>query len=257
MKCEFCGGTLTLEEENCPHCGQANPHARQHVRDMQRYHGEFESTKSYVYNRTERYTQLAVRAAVLAVLAAVIFLTGLLAANIDSIVWELSERKANRHYEEYSRILDQYLEEEDYLAVNAFAYTHDIDSFRSPYTGKYGVIIPASQAYRGVYEAIMRIVTSPEDSEDTIAQQALLLSGELEFFYNYTDRDYYTYTHLTDESVTGKAIEGMTQNVEGLLVTYCGLEPEEAAQVKELSRARCAVLLEERIGEVTEDEQKQ
>lgn len=45
MKCEFCGGTLSLENEYCPHCGRPNEHARKHIEDMRHYDSVYEETK--------------------------------------------------------------------------------------------------------------------------------------------------------------------------------------------------------------------
>ena len=66
MKCEFCGGTLSLEEEYCPHCGQANKHAKQHIKDMRHYQGKFENTEKYVRNKATTYSEVSVRAIIIA-----------------------------------------------------------------------------------------------------------------------------------------------------------------------------------------------
>ena len=60
MKCEFCNGNMSLEDLHCPHCGQINKHAQQHIRDMQRYQGEFNETKEDVITVTQKYSLVKV-----------------------------------------------------------------------------------------------------------------------------------------------------------------------------------------------------
>ena len=38
MRCEYCGGNISLEAEECPYCGAPNKHAKQHAKDMKKYH---------------------------------------------------------------------------------------------------------------------------------------------------------------------------------------------------------------------------
>ena len=56
MKCEHCGGNLTLEMLACPYCGKENPHAKQHIRDMKKYQGDFSDTRSEVYSVVNKYS---------------------------------------------------------------------------------------------------------------------------------------------------------------------------------------------------------
>ena len=56
----------------CPYCGKENVQATQHVQDMERYHGEFESTKSHVYGKTKSVASNAVKGVVISLLFLVI-----------------------------------------------------------------------------------------------------------------------------------------------------------------------------------------
>lgn len=78
MKCESCGGNLTLEDVVCPYCEAVNPHAIEHIRQMKRYQKDYEGTKEQVYDVTKRYVSVSVRIIVIAVLIVLIILCGVL-----------------------------------------------------------------------------------------------------------------------------------------------------------------------------------
>ena len=86
MKCPYCGGNLSLEDETCPHCGRLNEQALQHVKGMKHYKGEFEHTKKHVYIATNRYTKVVVRVVIIALLFFVIIVLHNLGERCYSIV---------------------------------------------------------------------------------------------------------------------------------------------------------------------------
>ena len=68
MKCQYCGGTLDLEDRFCKHCGQVNTVASEHVQEMEKYQQEFEQTRRYVHEQTAGYNSLGIRVVTIAVL---------------------------------------------------------------------------------------------------------------------------------------------------------------------------------------------
>ena len=46
MKCPYCGAPLGLDDKFCPYCGQPNTLAKKHQADMEKYHREFQETRS-------------------------------------------------------------------------------------------------------------------------------------------------------------------------------------------------------------------
>ena len=67
MKCPGCGANLGLEDQFCPYCGTANPHARQHQAEMQNFRHEFEKTRDRVEERANRFAGFAVPLTILGI----------------------------------------------------------------------------------------------------------------------------------------------------------------------------------------------
>lgn len=253
MKCDYCGGTLSLENENCPHCGRPNPHARQHIEDMRRYEGEFERTKKYVYDKTKTYTQIVVRMIILAAL--VILSVGLfvLADNAYSLLRDWERNKSEKKYNEYSKILDEYLEEENFRAFVSFCEAHNLESFQGAYTSKYQRVIWVSRYY--VY--LMDYLSDYAFPKSyTTQKQAKWVADEMEYFYQYLDQDPADYyMEVEDDPMVAQALDTMGKNVEQFLTVYCGFTEEEAQSMREMSSARRQLLLEEKLeGRFTDEE---
>lgn len=249
MKCENCGGNLSLEDLNCPYCGTPNKHAQQHVRDMKRYHGEFQSTQKDVYATTKKYTGIMVRAVIIAVLLILCVVFAVVGSQSYSIRRMILERRAERNFTEYSAILDEYLELEDYMAFHAFIEANSIYGYDTDYE-KYVPVIRATSQYTYLYEYIMGAYTEIQQGADaeTIESRVGFLADQLNYFYETLDMEKYDYCDGADSPENRAAFEQMEKNVQALLRTYCGLTKEEAENLKTLSEARRMVLLEERIG---------
>ena len=245
MKCDYCGGTLSLENENCPHCGRPNPHARQHIEDMRRYEDEFERTKKYVYDKTKTYTQIVVRMIILAAL--VILSVGLfvLADNAYSLTRDWARSQSAKKYNEYSKILDGYLEEGNFRAFVSFCEAHNLEAYQSVYEAKYEKVIWVSRYY--VY--LMNYLSDYAFPKSyTAQQQAKWVADEMEYFYQYLDQDpIFYYEEVEEEPVAAHALDRMEKNVEQFLIVYCGFTGEEAQSMREMSSARRQLLLEEKL----------
>ena len=85
MKCKHCGGNLSLEDAFCPHCGQPNEDARQHVADMERYQDNFEDTREDVYTVTRKFSGMTARAVIIAGLTVLFLVIFLMSENWWSI----------------------------------------------------------------------------------------------------------------------------------------------------------------------------
>ena len=114
MKCPYCGSPLDLDDNFCSHCGKLNEQVKQHVDEMNRFKAEFTETKEGVYQTTKRYTATTVRVALIAVLVVLNVAVAVVGARYYSFERMLGEADCERHFEEYSAILDTYLEEEDF-----------------------------------------------------------------------------------------------------------------------------------------------
>ena len=249
MKCENCGGNLSLEDLNCPYCGSINKHAQQHVHDMKRYHGEFQDTKKDVYATTKKYTGITVRLLIIAVLLILSVVMAIIGSQSYSIRRHLLEKRAERNYAEYSVIMDTYLENEEYIAFHTFVEANSIYGYDTPYE-KYIPVIRVSAQYMYVYDYIMGLHTKlyRDTDKESIERQIMYLSEQLNDFYDAMDMENYNYINGADAPLNQEAIAQMEQNIKALLQTYCGLTNEDVTGLQKLSEAKRMVLLEERIG---------
>ena len=257
MKCEFCGGNLSLEDLNCPHCGKENKQARQHIRDMQRYHGEFEKTKKEIYAVGRSYSQITVRAIIIVVLVIALIITAVLYSEAYSIMRKWKNRDAKVHMAEYMEQIDSYIEEEDFLALNSFFSEHPLDFYGiNKEYAVYRPVIWTAQYYINIYYQVVDLADLDEEYRE---RRLKYLGDSIEGFYNYSDRakydnnNYYSYSDNYwnySEEKCGKALDTMEVYVEKLLQTYCNLTQEEAAGLRELSNAKRMVLIEERMADV-------
>lgn len=249
MNCENCGGNLSLEDAACPHCGTINKHAQQHIRDMDRYEGAFQSTQKNVYAITRNYAGITVRAIVITVLLILTVIFGVLAVSDYEIKSGLARSKSYRNFKEYEKLLDGYMEEENFMAFSAFCEAIYMRGYDSPYE-KYLPVQRASGQYIYLYESIMRAYTGVLEGaeQDEIADYAETLGEQLNYFYESLDMERYEYVEGADTEENRKALERMELNVRLLMQTYCGLTEEEAADLQSMSKAKRMVLLEERLG---------
>lgn len=246
MKCEYCGGNLTLETLTCPHCGRENPHAKQHISDMKKYQGAFADTRSDVYSVVNRYSGITVRAVVIVILVIAIVAAGLVCSESYSIKRRMEQSNSAKRVEEYMGIMDSYLAEEDYLSFEAFCEAHYIDGYDDAYT-KYRPVISAANQYSVICYYLMGFATA-EDREE---QERILgyMSDAIEYFYKYMDIDEFRYYEGAVSEENEQILQRVEKNLQILFRTYFGLTPEEAAGFGELSQAKRMVLLEERLYE--------
>lgn len=244
MKCPYCGGNLSLEDEVCPHCGRLNEQSRQHVKDMQHYKGEFEHTKKHVYIATSQYTKVVVRVVIIAVLVLAIIALFILGGRAYSVRRIVEEHRAERYAAEYIKQLDQYIEEEDFFSFITFCNERRISCYEGMYE-RYVAVERVAQNYINVYNCIMKLVCPTEYQEQSSAIEQL--TGSLDYFYSSMDAEVYEYYEDADNEQSKKAIEVMKDEVSLLLQVYFSISEEEAEQLKELSQAKRAVLIEEAI----------
>lgn len=242
MKCEFCGGDLSLEAEVCPHCGQLNKHAQQHIKDMKRYHGEFENTKKGVYSVAKKYTGVTVRCIIITVMVVLIVLLWLLYDNAYRIKRDILRNQASKKEEEYSEILDEYLAEEDYRGFLNFCEMNGISLYyEDGEFYQYRRLINATSRYFQVAIKVMELTVSREEANISY------LCSNLSEFYDYLDAEKYSYYEDLNNEMVWQTLERLEENLKLTLRTYCNLTEEEADSLKELSDAKRTVLIEEKL----------
>ena len=244
MKCKYCGGEISLEDVKCPYCGRENEEAVQHIKDMQYYQGEFEKAKHKVYHESGQAAAITVRVIVCALLVIFSILLLVLGGNAYSFIYSVQSKNADAHVAEYSKILDQYLEEENFQAFSRFIQEKGIRTYGDVY-GKYSKVRSLADTYNSVWNDILDLYNPPAYSEfDRLLD---MFSDDLDYFYNALERE--TWNEGEDAEIYLTAADRMEENVQLLIRTYLGLTDEQAQSLKSLSKGRRAVLIEDALGE--------
>ena len=243
MKCKFCGGNLSLEDEYCPHCGVVNEQARKHIQDMRRYAGDYEHTKKEVYKTARKHTRTTVQVVTAVLLLAVSLLLVAAGSNAYSISRSVEEGRARRNAGEYTAYIEQCLREGDFMEVQAFCQEHHIWGYDEPYD-RYLPAIRACQDYGWVYVSVLEAAYPGEYGQEA-EEYAERVAECLGYFYEDLETERYEFYETIDWDVNAGALEEMEENIRFLLTTYLGVSREDADSLKDLSSARRAVLIEE------------
>jgi hypothetical protein len=242
MKCENCGGNLTLEDVVCPHCESVNQHAIQHIRDMKRYRKDYEGTKEGVYSVIKNYVGVTVRIVIIAVLIVLIFLCARQREDSFSIKLNSMRKEAEKNAEEHKAVIDDYLENGEFRALDYYLEVNVI-----------GVSMPAYEDYKAVFNAISNYSFFYADiigymhpsGEKNLATYPTRLEEDIRQFYELFDEEHYINIYIQPQHK--EYILQMKDEMEALMITYCGLTEEEAEGIWEMSKAERMTLLEERL----------
>ena len=241
MKCENCGGNLTLEDVVCPHCEAVNQHAIQHIRDMKRYQKDYEGTKEEVYEVTKRYVGVATRIIIITVLIVLIALCGWMSGECYSIKHKYMEAKSERKAEEYKEVIEEYLEAGEFYALAFFNEVNFVD-FGAPVYQDYKPVASAVSNYRFFYTDLMRYIHT--DDQNSLETYPSRIESDLSQFYKLFDEE--NYVNIYDSPHKDYIIQ-MKEQMEALMVAYFGMTKEEAEGIWEMSKAERMTLLEERL----------
>lgn len=244
MRCEYCGGNISLEAEECPYCGAPNKHAQKHAKDMKTYHKAYESTRSGVEEATHKYTGVTVRVVIIAILIVVILVLLVLGAKAYDFRRMWIESRSEKNAVQYMEIMDSYLENEEFIAFTTFCDENYIDTYETVYE-KYMPVERASRYYSYVYQEIMSVACPPVYQEQEQALEYLV--ENLEGFYTSLDMTEYEYYEGVDTEENRNALKAMEEKIQLLLQTYCGLSAEEAEEFPAMTKAQRAILLEEAV----------
>lgn len=244
MKCEKCGGNLTLEDVVCPYCETLNEHAVQHIREMNRYKKDFEGTKKEVYTVTKNYVGITVRVIILAVLVVLTIICGLVREEVYSIRRDFIKADSQGKATEYKEIMEQYLADRDYYAFAVFCEEKCIGSYKDNFEEYRGIIYGANY-YSYLYDSIMDYLHPYEggDTRRPVTQIAEMLNA----FYKIFDGKENAYYSISESDRMYEVALEMQEQVHALLITYCGLTTEDIEQLPDMSDAQRALLIEERM----------
>lgn len=253
MKCQHCGNNLNIEDKFCPYCGQPNPYAVKHQEEMERYEKDYQETKEEVLEKASRFNNKTVRITVLAVLVALIAVTGFIMAKADDIRWFQMERSVAAQAPEHKAAIEELVESRDYLSVysymtrNRITYTDALREFDAVYD--------TTSRYRSFYENLMILQEKKKGAEnysyyaetDILADIARNISG----FYEYMEPQEYNTEAYEGEKMA--YMEDLREHLETMVSGYFGLTAEEVQGMRTMTESRINVMLEDQYEKIQQN----
>lgn len=247
MKCEYCGSNLDLEAEVCPYCGRVNEQAKKHVSDMKKYNYQFNHTRRNVYSKAQKYSDVSVRAGILAILFIIFVIFLMIHSNIYRIRRSFLRMSDNIHSEEILGQMDAYLAQEDYLGFSQYCQEKQIRFYEDAFES-YSKINRAVNCYGYVYEQMMQLRFSNYEGMD-LSRNISSLGEYLGNFYQCGSQEKDAFMKEEDYEKFQREYGNMKQHIAAWMVTYFHMTPKEAESLEDMSSARIAVFLEDKINE--------
>ncbi len=229
MKCQYCGGSLGLEDQFCPHCGRPNELAANHIKDMQHFESEFNTTEIDVKNQARKWSGISVRAVVLIVMVILIAINTYVCGNAYRIIRMHREHVANLKYDEYSKTIDKKLANGEYRAVNSIIENNNIDTYETKYE-KYATVSQACSQFEWV-EHYAEAVAIPDKYGSREDDYSNLSDSILTYYKEVYDLNTYDRTPVEYK----KYLDDMTHQVEMTEVVNLGITKDDAANLKTMN----------------------
>lgn len=241
MKCPGCGSNLTIDDEKCQFCGQANPFAVKHRREMKRFTSEFNKTKDNVLKESRKVNHWAAKITLIAVLVALNAMIMYFNEEYYGVERFFIRRRIEANYDTYKEQLDKYEKEQNFIAFFEYYETNRLSC--SDLMNEYRKVQYVCSSYSTVYEYILAMKT--EDSTYyKIEDRIKYIADSLEYMYDasqpkdYSDEEQYKPQHQ-------ECMDAAIQQAEDIIQTYFNLTDEEIESFETLSGARRQVLMEE------------
>jgi len=243
MKCKYCGGDVTLQDHFCPHCGRPVDQALRHQKEMREYETEFEETKREAINKISVSsgggTAVGIRLAIIVALT-IALIWMLINLNSYDINQRKEKRLANANYDAYVEQIEQYIADRDFVALSRFENKHNLD-WNDKYK-EYRDIFYAASSYEYIYRGALETAFLLKDTRSLYYAENL--SENVNRFYEQILSDHSTYSDADPEK-TKAAYNEMEQDMLTLLQKYLHISKEDADSMRELSKSRRKVLIEQ------------
>ena len=247
MKCEHCGYNLQIEDRYCPYCGQPNPFARQHQKEMDRFSKQFEETRDDVLEQASRFNRRTVRITILAVLTALCAVMAFLCVRADDIRWMREERAVERNADTHRAVIEEKMREKDFSGL--YHYMSDNRLSYADVLREYDAVYMTSYYYRYFLEDLSMLTARRNGSAQYTyyTESGLLeeLSRMLSGLYSYVNEEPSSWNEEQYTPEKTAYMQAVCDEVAVLSVRYLNLTPEEASGMQTLSSARLTILLEE------------
>lgn len=242
MKCPNCGSNLTIDDEKCSFCGETNPFAAKHRREMKHFTREFNRTKVDVMRTSKQLHYWAVKITLIAVLVAVNIAMLFFITNSYDVERFFQARKIEANYKTHAAKLNELEKNRQYIALSQYYNVNKL--YYSDRLKEYDSVVQMCNSYSYIYEYIMQIVTEKETEYYTFEDRLEFISEQFDYVYKYckpreySDQEQYKPQHQ-------ECMDDLVAQLEDIIQTYFGISDEEMEAFPSLSKARRQILLEE------------
>jgi hypothetical protein len=211
---------------------------------MDRYEKDYQRTKEDVLERSSRYISRNLKITIIAVLVALIAVCAFVFKNTDDICWEMMERSIASKAETYKHDIDQFMEDNDYLALDAYITRNRIiysDGFF-----EYSAVFDVTQQYKYIYDDLMDLHCKRAGSENFIYTSEFdtieSISNKIHSFYEMS-----TPSEFHPEAFQGNKkeyMDALKEHLEIMISGYFGISLEDVAKMNNMSASKICLMLE-------------
>lgn len=254
MKCEFCAGDLSIDNEKCPYCNAANPYYEAHRKDMKAFQKKYAKTEKEVIEKTNRFTSKMVCVMTATVLALLCLGAIIVNANMYNINYALGRSSNKRNAGKYAKLAEQYESDRDYLNLAAIMEDRYEYYSESP-LNEYLEVGSAARDYAAIVKKTGQIINGGLNYTDPI-DYAKQIANEYNSLYKV--RDQYTPEKIASGERYAQShyefVLDVVDDAHLILKTYFGMDDEAIAAFEEATPGQRQVVLEEVLVEVKDYE---
>ncbi len=133
MKCISCGAEVGLTEGKCPYCGREITENASHRRDLKKYKDKNKKIKGEADSIVSSNLPIVISVVVMIFLIIALIIAAYLEDNAYTLRSEMIRKEAEKNHDEYSVIIQEYLDAADYIGFYSFVNNHCIWTHQGPY----------------------------------------------------------------------------------------------------------------------------
>ncbi|MCR4650881.1 MAG: hypothetical protein K5662_03910 [Lachnospiraceae bacterium] len=245
MICDNCRHEIGPEDLKCPNCGADNPFALQHAKNMEEYEAAYKETEEKARQFAGNTASIGKRAAILAILligiVVMLIVSRMNYADPDSDKAVIKD--AVKNVDLYSDMMEEYLENGEYMECASFIFAHEIKSLHGNEYARFGnidfVIMDYYECIRGMEDIVFR-----SNEADYFSS----LDTDINNYCMYLEDFYSTYANmklLESNAQYLSYMDDMETELRTAMRVYFSMDEEEIDSFLKMTRAGKAVKIEE------------
>lgn len=246
MKCIYCGNNLNIDDKFCSSCGKENTHAIQHRKDMQHYQDDYNKTKRFVIEKSDRKVSQIAKVTIIAGLVLVFILISYANNRVYQISAWFDKIEIKSDIKSHRSNLDKLEAERDFFGLAAYYNANDL--YISDDLQEYRAIADASENYLSIYENTFKMLSMDEDSSQSIEKYAEFISDYIAWTYKKVVYNEYWPEQYSEIHMA--AMEDLISELETFIHVYLNVPKEDIQNFSKLSAPKIQLIIERSVGYV-------